>query len=162
MTFKSAKELENYILSHSKVAIEQARERVYDIIAKFLLRFYSEFEPSLYERTYQLLCSLVKTQATPTKNGWIAEVYFDVNSLDYSMKTLKNIGSWRNSYKQGNWSDENDAWVLKTAMTGDYPHGGYSGASGNTQIWTESMKVFNQDAIEILKQELINAGIPVK
>jgi len=162
MIFKTAKDLENYILSHSKTAIEQAREKVYNIIADVLLKFYNEFEPSLYERTYQLLCSLVKEQAAPTKNGWTAEIYFDLNSLNYSMKTLKNIGSWRNRYKQGDWSHENDEWVLKNAMTGTYPHGGHEGASGNTQIWVESMKLLDQDAVEILKQELINAGIPIK
>jgi hypothetical protein len=47
-------------------------------------------------------------------------------------------------------------------MTGMYPHGGYEDATGNTRIWTESMKVLNKEALNILKASLIEAGIPVK
>lgn len=154
MAFKSAKELENYILSHSEVAIKAAQEKVYGIINKFLEQYYNEYEPSLYERTGQLLRSLVKSDVRQNGSGLIAEVYFDLNLLDYSIKTLKGIGTWDNK----GWSEE---VTLQTAMIGENPHGGWP-TNNKTQIWTESMKVLNQDAIEILKQELVNAGIPVR
>lgn len=154
MVFKSAKELENYILSHSKAAIEQAREKVYDVIAGFLFKYYDEFEPKVYERTLQLLSSLVKENVVPTKNGWKTEVYFDIKALDYSTKL-------RNGIKVPNkgWSEEA---TLHEAMVG-HSHGGYVNPYGeNTAIWTSSMEVLDKDAIETLKQELINAGIPIK
>lgn len=161
MTFNSMKELENYILSHSKVAIEAAQRRVFDVIDRFLKQFYSEYSPVLYHRTEQLMKSLVKSDIKSTGNGWIAEVYFDLSKLDYSVKTLEGIGTWGNTYKRNDWTKANDAWVLETAMIGSAPHGGYVPAEGKP-IWTESLKVLNQEAINILKQELIEAGIPIK
>ena len=154
MTFNSMEELKNYILSCSKEAIEMAQIRVFDIIDKFLERFYSEYTPVLYERTRQLLHSLVTTDIKSTGNGWVAEVYFDASLMDHSIKGLQGIGMW---YNKG-WSEEK---ILETAMIGEHPHGGWP-TTNETQIWTESMKVLNKDAINILKQELINAGIPVR
>ena len=162
MTFNSLDELKNYILSRSKVAIEQAREKVYDVIAKFLFQFYEEFEPDVYVRTYQLLCSLVKTDVKQTGNGWTAEVYFDVNALDYSTRVVPiqfHGASSNNTYQRNSWTHENDLWVLETAMTGAKPHGGYE---SGTAIWKESLKVLNKEKRSILKKSLIDAGIPVK
>lgn len=165
MTFNSIDELKNYILSRSKVAIEQAKEKVYDKIAEFLFKFYEEFEPDVYVRTYQLLCSLVKTDVKSTGNGWVAEVYFDLGALNYSKRIVPQGQPWssyakpENTFHKENWGKENDAWVLETAMTGALPHGGYA---GGTAIWTESMKILNAEKRSLLKNALIDAGIPVK
>ena len=152
MTFDSIDALKNYILSRSEIAIKNAQLEIHAIIDRFLMQYYSEYDPSLYERTYQLLHSLVKSDVKSTGNGWTAEVYFDVSMLDYSVKTLKGIGTWANK----NWSEQT---TLENAMTGALPHGGY--ASG-TPIWTESMNIIDAKAIEILKKHLIAAGISLK
>lgn len=161
MKFSSTNELKNYILTHSQVAVEKAREKVALVINHFLSEFYKEFDPDVYERTEQLLNSLIKTDVVSTANGWVAKVYFDLNELDYSWKLVNG-----QRVEKKNWShigDTNsDEQVLETAMIGDYPHGGYKGASGNTQIWIESMKILNKNGIKMLKEELIRAGIPVK
>ena len=102
---------------------------------------------------------MVKSDIKPTANGWAAEVYFDLNALDYSIKTLQGIGTWENTYHRAAWGKDNDAWVLETAMTGSAPHGGY--ASGHA-VWTESLKVLNREKREMLKRALLDAGIPVK
>ena len=165
MTFNSIDALEKYILSRSKVAIEVAREKVYDKIAEFLFQFYEEFTPDVYVRTYQLLCSLVKTNVVSTGNGWTAEVYFDLGALNYATRIVPQGQPWssrarpENTYHREAWTHDNDAWVLETAMTGAKPHGGY--ASG-TAVWTKSMEVLNQEKRDILKNALIQAGIPVK
>lgn len=163
MTFNSMDELKNYILSHSKVAVERARDKVYKIIDGFLKEYYSEFTPDVYVRTKQLLNSLVKTNVKHVKNGWVAEVYFDIEKLDYSTRIVPSMFTpWakpENTFHREGWTKENDEWVLKTAMTGSKPHGGYK---EGTAIWTESMKVLTKDKIQILKKALIDAGIPVR
>lgn len=165
MTFNSIDELKNYLLSQSGVAIKIAQERIFKIIEDFLLKFYEEFSPEVYVRTYQLLCSLVKTGITSTGNGWTAEVYVDIGSLNYSNRIVPQGQPWsdyakpENTYHREDWSDANTEWVVETAMTGSEPHGGYS---GGTAIWTESMEEINRDLIKILRQSLIDAGIPVK
>lgn len=162
MTFNSMDELKNYILTHSQVAVEKARDKVAMVINHFLTQYYKEFEPDVYIRTYQLLCSLIRSDVKFINNGWVAEVYFDLDALDYSTRIVPPQFSWassNNTFHRENWTKENDEWVLETAMTGSYPHGDY--AKG-TAIWTESIKVLKKDGIELLKQELIKAGIPVK
>lgn len=162
MTFNSLDELKNYILSRSQVAIEQAQEKVAMIINHFLTEYYREFEPEVYVRTYQLLRSLIKSDVKCTGNGWYAEVYFDLSALDYSTRVVPAQFAWAsgdNTYHRQPWNGGNTAWVLGTAMTGGLPHGGYT---GGTAIWTESMKVLNKEAIKILKEKLIAAGVPVR
>lgn len=162
MTFNSIDELKNYILSQSGVAIKEAQEKIANIINHFLTEYYREFEPEVYVRTYQLLCSLIKSDVKSTPNGWYAEVYFDLDALDYATRVVPSQFAWAssdNTYHRNDWTKENDEWVLETAMTGSRPHGGY--ASG-TAVWKESMNVLSKEGIAILKEKLIQAGVPVK
>ena len=150
MTFDSLDALKNYILSRSQVAIKMAQEKVFKIIEDFLLQYYMEFSPEVYVRTYQLLCSLVKTDIKQTANGWVAEIYYDVSRLDYSVKTLNGIGTWANK----NWSEQQ---TLEAAA-----HGSHGGWVSGTAIWDDPILVLKKDGINILKQSLIAAGIPVR
>ena len=165
MVFNSLDELKNYILTQSQVAIEKAQEKVAIIIKHFLDEYYKEFSPEVYIRTNQLLNSLVKSDIKNVGDGWVAEVYFDISKLDYSKREVPKGQPWsdyaseNNTYRRNNWTKENDEWVLETAMIGSKPHGGYA---GGTAIWTESMEVLDKQAIKILKEELIKAGIPVR
>ena len=145
--------------------IKIAQEKVFMVISRFVKEYYAEYSPDVYERTYQLFRSLVKTDVQPTSNGWEASVYFDLDKLDYFTRIVPQGQPWtpyakpENTFRGESWNGERDAWVLETAMTGYKPHGDY--AKG-TAIWTESMAILNRDTIELLKQELIRAGIPIK
>lgn len=158
MTFNSWDDLESYILSRSKDAVIIMREKVYEVIHRFLKQFYSEYTPVLYERTEQLLYSLVKTEVKQSEGGkgWVAEVYFDLSALDYHTYTLNGI-----LYTKDNWTKYDDERVLRVAMEGEHPHGGWS-TDKETAIWTESMAVFKKEKLNILKKALEDAGIPVK
>lgn len=160
MTFDSLDALKNYILSRSQVAIKMAQERIFKIIEDFLLQYYEEFEPEVYVRTYQLLCSLVKTDVKQTANGWVAEIYYDLDSLNYAMRIVPSQFSWaspHNTYHRQDWTHENDIAVFKMAAYGS--HGGYT---SGTAVWDDPMRIIKQEGFNILKQSLINAGIPVR
>lgn len=168
MTFDSLEALESYILSKSGVAIKMAQEKIFNLIEDYILKYYSEFDPSVYERTYQLLCSLVKTAVKSTGNGWVAEVYFDASTLDYHIKHLHGqpvAGGYRHPYvphvvtPDGTFQNpKGDAGkVLESAAHGS--HGGYT---SGTAIWDDPMKILNKEAYNMLKKALIDAGIPVK
>ena len=105
----------------------------------------------MYERTYQLFRSLVKSDIKQTANGWVAEVYFDLDALDYHMKLVNGIP------RPNEGASEKK--TLESAMIGEKPHDGY--ASG-TSIWTESLSILNQERYNMLKKVLNDAGIPVK
>lgn len=149
MTFNSVDELKSYILSHSASAVGMAQERVFQVIDRFVKQYYAEFSPEMYERTYQFYRSLVKTDIISTGNGWVAEVYFDVDALDYAMKRVNGI-----ERPNKGWSEQK---TLDAAMAGS--HGGYT---GGTPIWEYSIAILSQEAYHILKRALIDAGIPVK
>ena len=88
MTFDSVDALKSYILSRMQPAVQKAQEQVYQVIDRFVKEYYAEFSPEVYERTYQLYRSLVKSDIKSTGNGYEACVYFDIGALDYAMKTI--------------------------------------------------------------------------
>ena len=149
MTFDSTDALKNYILSQCAIAIRYAQMEVFNIIDKFLMNYYSEFSPEVYERTQQLLHSLVKSDIKSTGDGYEAEIYFDVGLLDYSMKTINGI-----QVPNKGWSEQA---TLEAAA-----HGSHGGWVSGTAIWDDPMKIIDAKAIEILKKHLIAAGIPLR
>ena len=162
MVFKNEKELERFILAKCKSALAKTQEKVYKILDKFLNDFYKDYTPGTYtdwdgtekfyrgyDRTYQLLHSLVKTEIIPSKNGYEAQVYFDYNSL---------------KYLDGN--QPSGSQVMEAAAQG--LHGaigdGFWYFDGNTgvSVWNDPIKILDAKAIEILKNMLIAEGIPIK
>ena len=167
MIFSSMEALKSYILSKSEVAIKLAQEKVYQVINRFVKEYYAEFSPEVYERTYQLFRSLVKTGVKRTGNGWVAEVYFDASNLDYKIKHLHGYpvsDGYMNPFNRDISSDgtfqnpKGDAdKVLQAAA-----HGSHGGISSGTAIWDDSLIVLNAEAHSMLKKALIDAGIPVR
>ena len=98
MVFNTPVQLENYIMSQMKMAIIEAQAEIYEIIDNYLKQYYNEFDPSLYERTRQLLRSLVKSEIIQNNKGYKCRVYFDWENIDYSFKYI-NGKRYFNSYK---------------------------------------------------------------
>lgn len=145
MTFHSIEELKQYILSRSQNALQKVTEQVYQIINRFVKEFYAEYSPSMYDRTYQLYQSLVKTDVEVSGNGCTAYVYFDFSSLVY-MTGSRPSGSQ----------------VMNAAAYGGHGAEGLHVIAGGTGIWSEPMQILSTEAIEILKRMLIAEGIPIK
>lgn len=155
MIFKNEKQLKSFLLTKCKNAIVQTEEKVHRIIDNCLKQFYREFNPDEYIRTEQLLHSLVKSDVKSTGNGFEAEVYFDVDALNYQNGAIE-LQSGGIGY--ANWDKDT---ILDVVMTGSYsglPHGGYE---GGTAIWTESIERLG-DIWNLLEQELRAQGIPIK
>lgn len=153
MTFKNTKELKSYILKKSEAAMIQAQSKVYQIVNTFVKEFYVGYSPAQYERTYQLYQSLIKSDVQISGNSVTATVYFDASRLDYYMKMING----KESPNHG-WSSET---VLNVAMISGVPHGGYSPAGGNG-IYLEAIAKLNQEAIKVLKDSVVSAGIPIR
>lgn len=145
MTFHSIEELKQYILSRSQNALQKATEQVYQIINRFVKEFYAEYSPSMYDRTYQLYQSLVKTDVEVSENGCTAYVYFDFSSLVYMTG-----------------SQPSGSQVMNAAAYGGHGAEGLHVIAGGTGIWSEPMQILSTEAIEILKRMLIAEGIPIK
>ena len=154
MTFKNQKQLESFLLKKCRLALLKASDEVYRIIKNFLRQYYSDYDPTIYERTYQLLQSLVQSQIVSDGKGYKAEVYFDLDSL---------------SYAGGNPSGEQ---VMEAASQGyhgaigkmPYKDGEFLYMHGRTGVsaWNDPKQVLDAKAIEILKNMLVAEGIPIK
>lgn len=149
MTFKSIEALKNHMISHIQSAILKSQEQIYQIIDRFVKEYYAEFTPEMYERTYQLYRSLVKSDIIVIGNECKAHVYFDIDALDYAMKT---IGG--KSIPNKGWSEE------KTLLAA--AHGSHGGYAKGTAIWDKPLSILNTEAYNILKRMLISEGIPLK
>ena len=143
MVFNSKKDLEKYLLSKMEDAVFESQAIVYDVLEAFINNFYDEFEPKVYNRTFQLYKSLVKSKIEKVGNGYKAVVYFDASRLNHVESEL---------------SDER---ILEIAVIGKYPHGGYRKAGGNG-ILNNAMPIISQEAYHWLKQALKDKGIPIK
>ena len=146
MVFKNEAELRNFVLKKCQNALVKSQEQVYQIIDRFIKEFYAEFTPEMYERTYQFYRSLVKSKITRVHNGYEAEVYFDLSSLNY-------VTGSRPSGEQVMGAAE---WGRHGAMglaTADFK---------GTSVWHEPLVILDAQAINILKKMLISEGIPIK
>lgn len=154
MVFKNEKQLKDFLLAKCKNAVVQAENKIYAIIKRFLVEFYRDYEPSIYERTNQLLHSLVKSNIRQARNGYEAEVYFDLDGL---------------SYAGGNPSGEQ---VMEAASQGyhgaigDMPYrdGKFMYVHGEfgVDVWDTPKQIMDAEAISILERMLRAEGIPIK
>ena len=147
MVFKNENDLKIYLLEQCREALKMAQDEIYHIINQFVKEFYRDYSPEMYERTFQLYNSLVKSDIVRIGNGYRAEVYFDYGTLEY-------LTGAKPSGKQ----------VMDAAAYGE--HGAYGlhveyGRIG-TSIWTDPMRILSNEAIQILKKRLIEAGIPIR
>lgn len=154
MVFKNEAQLKSFLLAKCRAALERAQEQVYRIVDRFMQEYYADYSPELYERTYQLYRSLVKSDIVPFANGFEAKVYFDLSSI---------------SYVTGANPSPEQVW--DAASTGHHGAVGVSNGvalkfvAGNTGVvlWNEQYQVEVQaEAITILKNMLIAEGIPIK
>ena len=163
MVFRNEEELKRFVLKKCQAALEKTQEKVYEILDKFLNDFYNDYDPSsyvdwdgtvklkrlYYQRTYQLLHSLVKSRVVASGNGYKAEVYFDYDSL---------------SYLDGN--QPSGLQVMEAAAQGLHGAIGaefqYVNGKTGVGVWNEPVKILDKKAVEMLKDMLIAEGIPIK
>ena len=141
MLIHSASELKAILLPKSQEGVRKTQMQIYDIIDEVLMEFYNSYSPVEYQRTYQLLCSLVHSEIIATGNGYTAEVYFDVGSL---------------GYKAG-WSGEKTMANVAHGTRFTYPY-----HMGSPAIWDEPLAKIAPQAIQMLVANLQAAGIPIR
>lgn len=146
MIFKNEAQLKGFLLAKCKNALIKSQEQVYQIIDRFVKEFYADYSPEMYERTYQLYRSLVKSDIVPTAMGYEARVYFDISELDY-------IYGAQPTGEQ----------VMAAAAEGWHGADGLLVKSGNTgvSIWNDPMEIIDANAISVLERMLKAGGIPV-
>ena len=146
-TFKSSKELKDYIIGKSYEAMQRAEEYVYKVLDDAMKAFYADYPDGKYKRTEQLLHSCVKSDIRRKGNGWESYVYFDYTSLKYTTG-----------------SKPTGEQVMQASAQGLHGAMDMKMVSGNTGVdaWNTPVEIINSEFMGKFKEYLIQAGIPVK
>lgn len=162
MVFKNKKELERFLLKKCRLVLLKAQEEVYKILKDFLRQYYMDYDPISYERTYQLLQSLVQSRIVSDGKGYKAEVYFDLDKLQYYKP------AWQGGKPP---SGEQVFEAAKQGLHGAIGDAGsgwknweyhYEFGRTGVNIWSDPIRELDAKAINILKNMLIAEGIPIK
>lgn len=145
MVFNNEKQLKDFLLKKCQIALKNAQEKAYKIIDLYMQRFYADYSPEMYERTYQFMRSLVKSDIRMNGNEIIAEVYFDLG------------------YKYDTGKKPSGEQVMRAAAYGGHGASGLKVVyGGGADVWFTPLEILDSKAIEILVQELKAAGIPIR
>jgi hypothetical protein len=127
-------QLQNYIESVCTKAVEKASQRLLTKLQEYIMEdYYNLYEPSVYQRTMQFYESAVSNLLSP-------------NSVEIGMdETMMNYGNY--------WDGETQLYMAD------------AGFHGNVNIyrpgffWKDFVAYCDQNAINILKEELIAQGL---
>ncbi len=155
MAITSIAQLKSLLEKRIQQALILTQEEIYDTIQKHLERFYDDYDPVYYERTYQFLNSLIKTNIEQKGNSISCSVQLDEDYLKY--------------HYPGNpgWSGNVPADGIDVATWANDPSHvhthGYT-VSGNVAWWSDAMEELGgRDGIlNIMKKNLKAAGVPIK
>jgi hypothetical protein len=155
MKFKSEKQLEAFLMKKCRLALLKAQDEVYRIIKRFVYDYYKDYSPDFYERTRQLLESLVESRITSYGKGYKAEVYFNIGGLNYTTGAQPTGEQVMAAATQGLHG------AIGSIPNSDKEYKYVSGKTG-VNIWSDPIKELDAEAINILKQMLISEGVPIK
>ena len=83
-TFNNSKELITAIKSDTEQALNHTANLTKDLIEDFINQWYLDYSPLWYQRTYQLLNSITRTEVIKQSNKMSVSVYLDESLLHYS------------------------------------------------------------------------------
>lgn len=111
-------------------------------VHEFIEQFYGEWHPSKYHRLEQLYKSLIKSDLHKTPTGYEATVYLDFTKMKHDPV----------------FSDLSEEEIGTIAATSSRPHGLYR---EGTTIWRDPMEYLSAEKVSLLREALIDAGVPL-
>ena len=139
---KNANDLIEVLRKRISLALKDTQDVIYEALQFELTNYYQEITPKIYNRTYELFNSIIKTDVAMSSDGFYCTVEVDPSYLNYT-------------YKGGATGLE--VWEWANANT----HGGT--VKGNIEVWNNAMNSLGgeQGIIATMKQNLIKYGVPV-
>lgn len=74
---RSISQLESSMDKIVAFAVDKMADKVKKVIQEYVTKYYKEYTPELYQRTWTFLNSVTRTDVVRTGNGWQAIVYVD-------------------------------------------------------------------------------------
>lgn len=159
IVIKSIHELKKHIDSRNMYALKATQKEVAECIQESIDEYYKEKvfkngtsnQPSVYQRTYKLLNSLVKTEIIKSGSTLSCQVKIDESYLNYTYPNHFIIG--------GVPATGRDVLIWNNQ---DGSHGGT--VDGDWKIWDEAMRTLGGEngIMAIFISKLKKHGIPIK
>lgn len=162
---RNGKELDKLLKQIAYKMLSKTRNEIHNAIQKSINEYYLEYSPSVYERTYRFLNSLVKTEIKQNGNELRCEVKIDEGYLKSSYPyTGKFNPSYPHDY-DGRFAMGMDVvnWANREYPDDDCPgenHGYTIGAGRNDGFWDGTLEELGS-IIQLLKKNLVNQGIKI-
>lgn len=112
-------------------AVQMTRDEIYSTIDDYIMAWYSDYSPSMYERTYKFADSLIKLDVSINGNNISTEVKIDEGYL----------GS---VYQTGIHPTGMD--VAESADSAYHGIVGYNGVQGNIRFWHDAIENMGGEA----------------
>lgn len=106
-TFNSYSDLQKHIEKAIEYGVRDTRDYVYEVINSNIMKYYNEYSPKKYERTYRFFNSLIKLNVTKVANSYVSEVKIDEKYLrsvypnSSNNVTGEQVANWANTYTHG-------------------------------------------------------------
>lgn len=124
------------------LALNATQNIIYKALQDKLSEYYHEITPRVYDRTYKLFNSIIKTEINTTGDGFYCTVEVDPTYLNFT-------------YEGGATGLEVWEWANANSHGGTVP--------GNIEVWNNAIDALGGEIgiINLMKQNLIKYGVPV-
>lgn len=157
-TFKSPKELEDYIIDRIPKSVEAGRVHARKVLNHNIHSFYQDYSPTFYQRSFSIFGAVNEGKTMPTGRGAKADVGVDPSMIESADYTYSKNG--KGYTLKSSWDG---ADILESVMLSG-THGGAAFASGKRasapKVWEITIEDLNGSMYKLLKEELRKSGIP--
>lgn len=108
MTADNKSQLSKVMDEYLKYAVDHMAQLVKNKIDEYIRLYYHEYSPKEYQRTWNFLNSVVKTEAKKVGDTWTAEVYIDTSII------------YKSTWNQKPWTMGNTAYQANQGKHGSY------------------------------------------
>lgn len=119
IVIKSMSDLTKIIESRIQQALKMTQQEIFEVIQQHIVDYYHEFTPHMYQRTWEFLNSLIKTDIIKTNGTISCTVGIDRNYLNYRYNggaTGLEVVTYANQHSHGGVYDDDFGQFWDDAM----------------------------------------------
>lgn len=128
---KNMKQLEEMLNARMKKALKDTQKYIYDILKQTVVDFYHDYTPEQYERTYEFIKSVIKTDIKMVGNSAQCTVEVKREYLDYRYPSDKWYGDPVTGYMVADWAARG-------------LHGGWKHGKQGKEFWMDNYDLFDK------------------
>lgn len=116
---RSMSDLTKVIESRIQQALKMTQQEIFEVVQQHITDYYHEYSPRMYQRTWEFLNSLIKTEIVKSSNGISCNVEIDKDYLSYRYQggaTGLDVVTYANQHSHGGVYDDDFGQFWDDAM----------------------------------------------